>query len=91
MFTNNCQIQRSEWTKMDQGIIYRVQGNRFLRGMVRGLVGTQLKLARGKISFDEFKQVFAALDCSKADFSVPGKGLKLKEVIYPENYFPIHD
>lgn len=89
VFTNNCKIEYSFWESFDKGIIYRVKGNRFLRGMVRALVGTQLKLARGKISFDEFKQVFEAKDCSKADFSVPGKGLKLVQVSYPENYFGV--
>lgn len=87
VFTNNCQIEYSYWETHDKGYIYRVKGNRFLRGMVRGLVGTQLKLARGKINFDEFKAVFDAKDCSKADFSVPGKGLKLVEVAYPSEYF----
>lgn len=86
-FTNNCAIEYSCWEEVPGGIIYRVKGNRFLRGMVRGLVGTQLKMARGKFDLEAFKQVFAAMDCSKADFSVPGKGLKLVEVSYPAGYF----
>jgi len=64
-----------------------VRANRFLRGMVRGLVGTMLQVGRGKITVKEFREIIEARDCTKADFSVPGHGLFLVRVEYPEKYF----
>jgi tRNA pseudouridine38-40 synthase len=82
-----CTIERSEWVQNEHLFQYRVKGNRFLRGMVRGLVGTMLRVGRGQMTIGEFRNVLNARDCSKADFSVPGKGLCLEKVVYPEGYF----
>ncbi|MBI3719152.1 MAG: tRNA pseudouridine(38-40) synthase TruA [Sphingobacteriales bacterium] len=78
--TFNCQILKSEWLKEGDCWAYHVKANRFLRGMVRGLVGTMLQVGRGKLNFEDFKAVIEAKDCSKADFAVPGHGLFLIEV-----------
>lgn len=80
--TFQCSIEVSEWYTEADTLIYRVKANRFLRGMVRGLVGTMLKLGRGQITMDEFKQVIEAKDCSRADFSTPPQGLFLNCVYY---------
>lgn len=85
--TFNCGILYSEWVRRDGCLVYRVKSNRFLRGMVRGLTGTMLKVGRGKMSLDELRNVIEAKDCSGADFSVPGHGLLLVKVEYPEGYF----
>lgn len=82
-----CTIEESRWEKDDHILRYHVRGNRFLRGMVRGMVGTMLRVGRGQITIDQFKNIVEAKDCSKADFSVPGKGLRLERVIYPDDYF----
>lgn len=82
---HKCIITESAWYQQGQCLVYTIQANRFLRGMVRGLVGTMLKVGRGAINIDEFKAVFEAKDCSKADFSTPGKGLFLSSVVYPAN------
>jgi tRNA pseudouridine38-40 synthase len=75
-----CAITNSEW-KQGYGVItYNVTSNRFLRGMVRGLVGTMLQVGRGKLSIDQFKGIIESRDCTKADFSVPPQGLFLKKV-----------
>jgi tRNA pseudouridine38-40 synthase len=79
-----CNIIESEWKKENDQLIYRVTANRFLRGMVRGLTGTMLQVGRGKISFNEFISIIESKDCSHADFSVPGYGLFLMKVAYPE-------
>lgn len=79
-----CNLELSEWTETETGWMYRVRANRFLRGMVRGLVGTMLKTARGQLSLDGFRAVIEALDCSKADFSTPAQGLFLHKVNYPD-------
>lgn len=85
--TFNCNILYSEWKVLEQGAVFRVKANRFLRGMVRGLVGTMLQVGRGKITLEGFRQIIEAKDCTKADFSVPGHGLFLQKVEYPEHYF----
>ena len=77
-----CTIQESEWVSKQDTIIYRVSANRFLRGMVRGLAGTMLKVGREKTSLDEFIQIIASHDPALVDFSVPPQGLKLVHVAY---------
>ncbi len=83
--TFNCQIFESEWVKENDCFVYKVRGNRFLRGMVRGLVGTMLQMGKGKISFEDFKAIIYAKDCTKADFSVPPQGLFLMEVRFSDS------
>ena len=77
-----CTIGHSEWILENDVLIYQVSGNRFLRGMVRGLVGTMLRVGRELISLDEFKSIIEARDCTKADFSTPAQGLFLNRVNY---------
>lgn len=85
--TNLCTIYKSEWNMNDDHLEYIVIANRFLRGMVRALVGTQLNAARGKFSTLEFQQRIEAKNCALADFSVPGHGLYLEKITYPDDYF----
>lgn len=80
-----CQIEQSEWTKEGACLIYQVKANRFLRGMVRGLVGTMVKLGREQISLAGFRSIIEARDCTGADFSTPPQGLILKRVHFAEN------
>lgn len=82
--TFKCTLYRSEWEAVGDELHFVVEGNRFLRGMVRALVGTQLRAARGKFSLDDFREIIESKDCSRADFSVPGFGLYLEEITYPE-------
>lgn len=82
--TFQCTLYKSEWQEVGDELHYVVWGNRFLRGMVRGLVGTQLRVARGKYSIEEFKTIIESKDCSRADFSVAGHGLYLEQITYPE-------
>lgn len=77
-----CKIEESAWTKEDNKLVYYVKGNRFLRGMVRGLVGTMLQVGRGKIDLTAFRSIIESRDCTNADFSVPGHGLFLCAVNY---------
>ncbi len=85
--TFECSIIKSEWKIENDCLVYYVQANRFLRGMVRGLVGTMLHAGRNKQTVDEFEKIIQNKESSKADFSVPGHGLFLVAVNYPENYF----
>ena len=78
-----CNIYESSWLYgVDQTLVYRVRGNRFLRGMVRGLVGTMLKVGTGKINTETFKEIIDSRDVQKADFSMPAHGLTLMKVSY---------
>ena len=77
-----CDILKSEWAIEQNLLVYNVQSNRFLRGMVKGLVGTMLKAGTGKISVAEFCKIIESKDCSNADFSVPPQGLFLVNVQY---------
>lgn len=87
--TFECEIVESGWLELGETLVYRVKANRFLRGMVRGLVGTMLQVGRGKITGDEFRKIVEARDCTRADFSVPGHGLFLMRVNYAEGYFDV--
>lgn len=78
--TFECQIIRSQWQSHSDMLEYQVVGNRFLRGMVRGLVGTMLRVGTGKLSLFDFEEIIQLGDQSKADFSVPAKGLFLVKV-----------
>jgi len=81
----NCSIYISEWLNRGEELIYHIEGNRFLRGMVRLLTATQLKVARGKLSMDAFRKLFR--DDVKCGFSIAATGLYLVRVKYPERYF----
>lgn len=82
--TFNCSIGESYWTAGEGRIVYNVSANRFLRGMVRGLVGTMLRVGRGRLTLPEFRAVIESKDCTQADFAVPGHGLCLMQVKYPD-------
>ncbi len=81
--TFDCKISQSKWIQEESLLIYQVQANRFLRGMVRGLVGTMLKVGTGKISIEIFKKTIESKDCRNASFAVPPQGLFLIDVKYP--------
>jgi tRNA pseudouridine38-40 synthase len=77
-----CTIHESRWRFEEDRLIYAVRANRFLRGMVKGLVGTMLRVGSGKMTLEDFRQVIEGKDQSRADFSVPSKGLFLMDVGY---------
>lgn len=87
--TFDCAIYESNWILENECLVYSVKANRFLRGMVRGLVGTMVKVARGTISISEFQTLLENNLQSTADFSAPAKGLFLIKVSYPEELFLI--
>jgi tRNA pseudouridine38-40 synthase len=83
-----CQVTESEWIRENGCLVYRVRSNRFLRGMVRALTATMLKVGRGKLTLDEFHAIIRGRDCTKASFSVPAHGLFLISVEYPPGLIP---
>jgi tRNA pseudouridine38-40 synthase len=82
-----CDIHESHWTIEGESFVYQVKANRFLRGMVRSLVATMLKVGRNKTNLDIFRTIIESQDCTLADFSAPPNGLFLVQVTFPDNYF----
>ncbi|MFL5788867.1 MAG: tRNA pseudouridine(38-40) synthase TruA [Flavisolibacter sp.] len=82
----NCQVQYCTWSVENNELIFTIRANRFLRGMVRLLTGSCLKMGRHKLTLEEFKELF--IKNEKCAYSVPAHGLFLRSVNYPENYFP---
>jgi tRNA pseudouridine38-40 synthase len=82
-----CSIIESEWVWEGDCLVYHVKANRFLRGMVRALTATMLKIGRGKMTLEEFHTTIRLKDCTKASFAVPSHGLFLASVNYPEDHF----
>ncbi len=78
--TNICTILQSNWEQTAISIQYNVTANRFLRGMVRGLVGTMLKVGRGACTVADFQKIIESKNPSKTDFSTPPQGLTLMNV-----------
>ncbi|HRP88780.1 MAG TPA: tRNA pseudouridine(38-40) synthase TruA [Edaphocola sp.] len=83
-YTFKCTIFQSFWELRDGELHYVVEANRFLRGMVRALVGTQLKLMKKENPIQELHKIVESKDCKLADFSVTGNGLYLESVNYPD-------
>lgn len=82
--TNNCKIIRAEWTESEfNHWIFTIEADRFLRNMVRAIVGTLLEVGRGKMTTDDFNAVIEAKNRCSAGSSVPAKGLYLVDVRYP--------
>ena len=87
--TYHCNILESRWESEGDMLVYRVKGSRFLRGMVRGLVGTMLRVGTNKLDISDFRDIFQSHDCSKVDFSVPAHGLTLVKVSYKDDLFEV--
>ncbi|GGG96967.1 tRNA pseudouridine synthase A [Polaribacter pacificus] len=80
--TFNCEVTNAVWKKEGDELVFYITANRFLRNMVRAIVGTLLDVGVGKISIDDFRRIILSKDRGKAGLSVPAKGLFLTEVIY---------
>ena len=85
--TNNCRISIAEWKQQDDEWVFTIQADRFLRNMVRSIVGTLFEVGRGKMTLNEFTSVIEAKDRCKAGVSVPAHGLYLVDIQYPESIF----
>ncbi len=80
--TNNCDVSIAEWSERGDLLVFTIKANRFLRNMVRAIVGTLLDVGLGKIDKKEFKQIIDDKDRSSAGFSVPAKALYLINIEY---------
>lgn len=81
--TFNCKIYEAKWEQHENQLKFTVSADRFLRNMVRAIVGTMINIGIGKISLDDFRNIIESKDRSQAGFSVPAHGLYLIKVEYP--------
>ena len=82
--TFQCAITKANWTISGPNIQFEIHSNRFLRGMIRGLVGTMVQVGRGQISIAEWHEIVASKDEQRVDFSTPACGLYLSKISYPD-------
>ncbi len=85
--TNNCTIMHVRWERQSDGAVFIIKADRFLRNMVRAIVGTLLEVGRGKLTLEQFKTVIESKDRGQAGTSVPGQALFLVDIEYPPNLF----
>lgn len=88
--TNHCRITHAAWTQVDAVTwVFTIRADRFLRNMVRAIVGTLLEVGSGKLTVEGFRRVIEQKDRCRAGTSVPGNALFLVDVAYPEEIFEI--
>jgi tRNA pseudouridine38-40 synthase len=80
--TNNCKISAAEWFETENGIVFRISADRFLRNMVRAIVGTLIMVGRKEIEPEAVRHIIESKNRSNAGTSVPACGLYLTEVLY---------
>lgn len=85
--TNDCTIMYARWEQQDDDYIFTIKANRFLRNMVRAIVGTLLEAGRGKLDEAGMRRIIEAKDRGVAGCSVPGNALFLEEIEYPDEIF----
>lgn len=81
--TNDCIIYKAEWTQQNAELIFTIEANRFLRNMVRAIVGTMIDVGKGTCTADDVRSIIKACNRCAAGQSVPPYGLYLKDVRYP--------
>ncbi len=83
----NCEIINASWEQTGHGLVFHIQANRFLRGMVRAIVGTLVKIGRNQLAVSDLSEIIERKDRSQAGVAAPACGLYLSEVRYPEKIF----
>jgi len=83
--TYNCEIMSAEWKQEQNMLVFSITANRFLRNMVRAIVGTMIDIGLGKISIEQFHDIIKSKDRTNAGASVPGHGLYLTNITYPNH------
>lgn len=85
--TNNCKVYGALWEESENRLVFTIKADRFLRNMVRAIVGTMVDVGFRKMDLNEFEDVILAKDRCKAGKSAPAKGLFLVDIEYPEEIF----
>ncbi len=82
-----CNVKEARWKQKGDQLVFTITANRFLRGMVRAVVGTLLDVGTGKISVEDVKSLLKSKDRKKAGMNVPPEGLYLMSVTYPKSVY----
>lgn len=82
--TNLCVLSHAAWVQDGHTLRFEVTANRFLRNMVRAMVGTMVDVGRGKLNMDDLRRIIASKNRSEAGSSVPAHGLYLTHITYPD-------
>lgn len=85
--SNICKILEAGWKELDNRLVFTIKADRFLRNMVRAIVGTMVQIGFEKTDLREFENIILAKDRCKAGKSAPAKGLFLVDIEYPEEIF----
>ena len=85
--TNICRVFHAFWKPDENKIVFTIKADRFLRNMVRAIVGTLTEVGKGKLSVQDFNKIIDARDRSAAGTSAPAKGLFLTDIEYPEELY----
>lgn len=83
--TNDCTIMSAKWKQDGKELVFTITANRFLRNMVRAIVGTLIEVGKGRFNELEFRKIIEGKNRSEAGYSVPAQGLYLTKVEYPES------
>ena len=83
-YTNNCEVYIANWKEDENSLIFTIKANRFLRNMVRAIVGTLIEIGEGKIFFSDIETILMSKDRANAGYSVPANGLSLIDIEYPK-------
>ena len=87
--TNICKIYFAMWDEEDNRLVFTIKADRFLRNMVRAIVGTMVEIGFGKMNQNEFEEIILAKDRCRAGTSAPAKGLFLADIEYPREIFDV--
>lgn len=82
-----CDIKQASWNQKGDLLVFTITANRFLRGMVRAIVGTLLDVGNGKLTVRQFQEILRSKDRKKAGMNAPPEGLYLVQVKYPKTIF----
>ncbi|HLW31981.1 MAG TPA: tRNA pseudouridine(38-40) synthase TruA [Aequorivita sp.] len=85
--TYNCNVIKAKWEENNNELVFTIIADRFLRNMVRAIVGTLLDVGFGKITLKRFEEILNSKNREQAGASAPPQGLYLTEVVYPESLF----
>lgn len=80
--TNNCKIYHANWDRQGDYLVFTIKADRFLRNMVRAIVGTLIEVGKGAITIEEFRKIIESKNRCAAGMSVPAKGLFFVEAEY---------
>jgi tRNA pseudouridine38-40 synthase len=83
--TYNCNIMKAEWVIENDELVFTIKADRFLRNMVRAIVGTMIEIGTGKMKVEQLHDVIKSKDRSQAGASVPGHALYLSKIEYPKH------